>query len=369
LLPFRRTKFISRETTMKGRIASYTATALLTLASISASHADILGYTGEGGTPSGGQRGNFKRGSVFTMPTRGVLNSLCFYGDGSGGSTARAQHYRVVMYADANGIPGGKLAESSDSEWLNSSVAGSGAGSACETGLSHVPMEQGQKYWLVVHTSNPTGVMRYYSKPDTFNWYGNPDEYVSGADDPFGDGGGTGTGTVSVFAEYISEAVEATAGRRTIGANPSGGLRSDFKRGSPIDVTVPGEVWSFTAYLDGLGGNTGTQDITLALYGDANGVPGPLIQASTPTTIAAGTKPGWRSFSFPISHITLAPGRYWLMLHTGQNTGIVRYYADGTGNWYGNNDLYSDGPSNPFGSGGTGDGRISAFVSLRQPGN
>ena len=350
---------------MKGKIFRCAATALLTLAAATVANADILGYDGIGGTPSGGQRGNFKRGSKFTMPTNGVLDSLCFYGDGSGGGTARSQHFRVVMYADANGIPGAKLAESEDSDWLNSSVAGPGPRSACIGGPGHVPMQQGKSYWLVVHTSNPTGVMRYYSKPDTFNWYGNPDEYVSGATDPFGDGGGTGTGTVSVSARYLSEAEWPSIGRTTVGANVSGGLRSDFKRGSPIQNTVMGEPWSFTAYLDGLGGNTGSQEITIALYRDANGVPGELVRTSTPTTIAAGTKPGWYTFGFPqYPHIAIAPGRYWLMLLTGQNTGIVRYYADGAGNWYGNNDLYSDGPSNPFGPGGTGDGRISAFVSM-----
>jgi hypothetical protein len=64
---------------MKGRIACYTAAALLTLASMTAPAVEELGYNGIGGTPSGGQRGNFKRGSVFTMPTRGLLESLCVY--------------------------------------------------------------------------------------------------------------------------------------------------------------------------------------------------------------------------------------------------------------------------------------------------
>ena len=350
---------------MKGTIFRYAATALLTLAAATLAHADVLGYDGTGGTPSGGQRGNFKRGSKFTMPTNGVLDALCFYGDGSGGSTARSQQLRVVMYADANGIPGAKIAESSTIEWLNSSVAGPAPHSTCVIGPSHVPLEQGKNYWLVLHSSNPTGVIRYYSKPDTFNWYGNPDEYVSGAADPFGDGGGTGNGTVSVYAEYTSDAAQPAVGRTTVGSTPSGGLRSDFKRGSPIDNTVMGEPWSFTAYLDGLGGNTGSQEITIALYRDANGVPGELVRTSTPTTIAAGTKPGWYTFGFPqYPHIAIAPGRYWLMLLTGQNTGVIRYYADGTGNWYGNSDLYSDGASNPFGAGGTGNGRISAFVSM-----
>ena len=35
-------------------------------------------------------------------------------------------------------------------------------------------------------------------------------------------------------------------------------------------------------------------------------------------------------------------------------TPIIRYYADGTGNWYGNADTFSDGASAQFGAGGTG---------------
>ncbi len=61
---------------------------------------------------------------------------------------------------------------------------------------------------------------------------------------------------------------------------------------------------------------------------------------------------------------TLQPGKYWLILHTSWQS-VARYYADGTGNWYGNADDYADGPSNPFGAGGTGNGTVSAIHLVR----
>lgn len=341
------------------------ATALLmaAAAAVAPVQADVLGYTGQpDGTPSSGQRANFKRGSKFTLPENGVLKSLCAYLDGNGGSTARSQLYTIVVYRDENGLPGGKVAESNVIEKLNASITGPNPSTLCDT-TSNVPLAAGN-YWIMLHTGGTAGLIRYYSGPGE-NWYGNPDTFAGGASDPFGSGGGAGTGTVSVWAEYLTSSQLAIAGRTTIGTTPSAGLRSDFKRGSPIDVTVTGEPASATVYLDGLGGNTGTQGLVYALYRDVNGAPGDLVISSATQTISAGRAPGWYTIGFPrFPHITIAPGRYWIMVHTGENTGIARYYADGAGNWFGNADVFGDGPSNPFGLGGTGNGRISAFLGV-----
>jgi hypothetical protein len=81
--------------------------------------------------------------------------------------------------------------------------------------------------------------------------------------------------------------------------------------------------------------------------------------------VEAGMSPRWLT-SYSGGAVTLAPGKYWLVLHTSQQA-VSRYYADGTGNWYGNADNFLDGPSTPFGAGGTGNGTISAFISY-EPG-
>jgi len=67
----------------------------------------------------------------------------------------------------------------------------------------------------------------------------------------------------------------------------------------------------------------------------------------------------------PAFALTLEAGRYWVVFHTGQTSGVIRNFADGSGNWYGNADTYSDGASAQFGPGNAGNGTISAFISYR----
>ncbi len=56
----------------------------------------------------------------------------------------------------------------------------------------------------------------------------------------------------------------------------------------------------------------------------------------------------------------LTPGNYWVVIHTGDTTGVVRDYGDGAANWYSNADTYSDGASATFGAGNTGTVTLSA---------
>jgi len=66
--------------------------------------------------------------------------------------------------------------------------------------------------------------------------------------------------------------------------------------------------------------------------------------------------------------VLLTPGRYWIALDTAGTAGVLRYYADGSSNWYGNAERNVYQASDPFGPGSTGDGTISAFASY-EPGN
>jgi hypothetical protein len=340
------------------RLASLgAATALLALTSASYSD-EYAGYydPNNNGTPSSGLRDDFKRGSKITVPVDANLTYLCALMDGLGGGTAPFQFYRVSLYRDNNGVPGDLISEAPPGSIENGTFK---FGTCSQVSLAPLPPGD---YWAMLHSGGGAGVIRYYSDTPN-NWYGNPDAFSDGASDPFGPGGGAGNGTVAVFATYEHFNPALHPGRRTIGANPSAGLRADFKRGSPVDVTAQGKVRNISVYLDGLGGNVGSQQLTVVLYADSNGSPGTFV-GSASGSIDAGARPGWRSFTLASPQVF--PGRYWIMLHTGDNTGVIRYYADGQGNWYGNADLYADGPSNPFGPVGTGNGRISAFLRLMQ---
>jgi hypothetical protein len=149
-----------------------------------------------------------------------------------------------------------------------------------------------------------------------------------------------------------------TFGRTTIAANPSKGMAANQKRGSKFTLPDKATLLGFSAYLDGGGATTGSQTVRMVLYRDNNGVPGGRWAQSNIVTIAAGTPGRWVNFSAPAT--PLDPGQYWIVLHTGDTTGIARNRGgDGPANWYGNLDAFADGPANPFGPGAAGTGTLS----------
>lgn len=153
-----------------------------------------------------------------------------------------------------------------------------------------------------------------------------------------------------------------TFGRTIIATTPSGGMNTNQKRGSKFTLPDKATLFSFNAYLDGLGGpTTGSQKVRMVLYKDSNGVPGSLVAQSADRTVAAGTTGRWMSWSAPATPFN--PGDYWIVLHTGDTQGIARNRGDGPANWYGNADTFADGPANPFGPGTAGNGTLSVFAT------
>jgi hypothetical protein len=329
----------------------------------SAALADTLGRSTIGTTQSSGLRADFKRGSKFTLTKPGTLRELCAYVDGqaAGAGPDNWQDFNIAIYRDSGGVPAALVAQTSDPMFVET---GDSARWRCGS-TEYVPLTPAA-YWIVIHTGNAHGdsvpLMRYYAD-GTGNWYGNADEFSDGASLQFGPGG-TGNGTLSVYATFAPETQLKSSGRTTIGTIPSGALRADFKRGSSFTLSQAGRLMSITGYFDGLGGASGTQRVRLVLYKDQGGVPGAYV-TETLLVVWAGMPAQWMS-GIHTPPVMLTAGKYWIALHT-DGPPIARYYADGTGNWYGNPDVYDGGPSNPFGAGGTGNGTISAFISY-EPG-
>jgi hypothetical protein len=340
---------------------------VLAMMSWASAQADSFGRSTIGATPSSGLRADFKRGSKFTLTQPGTLRELCAYLDGQGGGTSSnsSQRYRIVVYRDSGGVPGARVAESSQDAIVGQ---GDNAGWRCSE-TEFVPLTSGS-YWMVIHTGGGGGsqpndgnaIIRYYAD-GTGNWFGNADAFSDGSSVQFG-AGGTGNGTLSVYAKFAPESQLRNAGRTTLGTTPSAALRADFKRGSSFTLSEEGRLTSITGYFDGLGATSGFQYVRMALYKDKNGVPDAYV-TETEIVVDAGMTPQWMS-GYWIDPVTLPAGKYWLILHTS-GPPVARYYADGTGNWYGNADTYSDGASNPFGVGGTGNGTVSAFITY-EPG-
>jgi hypothetical protein len=327
-----------------------------------AAHAETFGRTTIGVTPSGSLRADFKRGSKFTLAEAGTATSLCAYIDGNGTTNFGSpdQTLRLVMYRDVNGSPGAKLAESSEFRVYE----GFPAQWKC-LDIGWTPVTAGA-YWLMIHTGRPdsAGPARYYYD-GAANYVANADNYLDGSADPAGTVA-SGNGTLSIYASYTPATRVQHTGVMTPGPTPSGGLRADFKRGSSITFPQAGKVTALSAYLDGFGGGSEiSQQIQLALYEDVNGVPGKLVTQSGARSILNGTHGRWFTFATPEGNVHA--GKYWLMVHTGSAAGVVRYFYQGTGNWFGNMDAFGDGSSNPFGTAGAGNGTISAYASY-QPG-
>jgi len=351
---------------------------LLTLLGVTPAHSlprQFLGRTTVGTIPSAGLMGNFKRAARFTLAAPGTITVLCAYLDGNGGVSG-FQRVRLALYTDNNGSPGRKVFETR--EW--SIFSGDQARWFCNTQASEyvgealTPVAAGS-YWIAIHSAGTPGVIRDFAD-GAANWFGNADSFDDGASDTFG-AGSRRTGTMSVNAQYIPNSELRTAGRAVIGSKPSKGMTPDFKRGSGFTLSERGRLYAVSAYLDGRGTTDESAQSTFrySIYTDANGVPDTKVYegitqylrgASMPAMYTEHTVVGCRPCA-----VTLDPGRYWLVVHTGIFSGpggVIRNYGDGTpGNWYGNSDAFADGATEQFGPGTAGNGTITAYISY-QPG-
>jgi hypothetical protein len=99
-----------------------------------------------------------------------------------------------------------------------------------------------------------------------------------------------------------------TVGKTTLGSTPSGGMSVDTKRGSKFTLSEAGSLASFTAYLDGAGGASGTESVRIAMYRDSSGVPGAKVAESKVVNISSGDPGCW--VKFPAPTVALDPGSY-----------------------------------------------------------
>jgi hypothetical protein len=346
--------------TMSYPVHALAMVGLLLLGTLVPAHAQTFGRTDIGAIPSAGLTANAKRGAKFTPAEPGTATGLCAYLDGNGGVSGR-QDFRLALYSDKAGVPDSKLAETSQIQI----VSGDSAQWYCFT-IGWAPVST-VPYWIVIHSGPAGGVIRDFADGPA-NWFGNNvDTFSDGASNTFGNGN-FGTGTMSVYASFTPASQLTNVGRSTIGSTPSAGMTANFKRGSSFTVSGPGRLTALTAYIDGLGGAAGTQRMRLAVYRDANGRPGARISDTAPAGAIppAGMRARW--ITLGTEPAIIEPGRYWIVIHTGVTGGVLRNYGgDGGANWFGNADLYDDGPSPTFGAGNSGNGTISAFASY-EPG-
>jgi hypothetical protein len=167
-------------------------------------------------------------------------------------------------------------------------------------------------------------------------------------------------------------------GRMDVAANPSKGLSANFLRGSSFSMVDAGAVLTgLHAYLDGLGGASGSQKVRMVLYSgyfEGNGEYHTKLLESAEITIPAGMRPQW--ITFPVPATRISPGSvpvYLIAIHSGSAAGIVRNYGDANfetpRNWLGTPDTYSDGALQGIVRGRppatSGDVTLSVYASYR----
>jgi hypothetical protein len=109
-------------------------------------------------------------------------------------------------------------------------------------------------------------------------------------------------------------------------------------------------------------GTPGTQALRGVLYADSGGVPGALLGTTDELAFHSTDAAGVYYLSFPVS-LNLPPGNYWVGEIAGPQTGVAAVPYDsvpGSGDF--NNNLYSAGPTNPFGPFNNDDAQVSAYL-------
>jgi Periplasmic copper-binding protein (NosD) len=136
-------------------------------------------------------------------------------------------------------------------------------------------------------------------------------------------------------------------------------MSANAKRASRFFLFFRATVTKLRAYLDGQGAATGTQVLRAVIYTDEGGQPGRPLIRSFQAGITAGAGPGWVTLPLPF-RLELAPGHYWLGLHSGATNNVARFaWNTSQGARRFNVDNYLDGPSSPFGPAASDEKRIA----------
>jgi hypothetical protein len=94
----------------------------------------------------------------------------------------------------------------------------------------------------------------------------------------------------------------------------------------------------------------GQQTIKGVIYADASGAPGSLMASSNELVFHSTDKAGWYDLVLSAPR-TLTAGNYWIGVLTGASAGVASFRWDSvSGGRVYNNNTYTSGPTDPFGS-------------------
>jgi len=274
-----------------------------------------------------------------------------------------------------------------------------------------ITLEPG-RYWFTIVTGDYGGVARNFDNGTPGNWYGNADDFADGSSEQFGPGV-AGNGTISAALLYRpGSAPTGFLGRTDVATRPSTGLKPNFIRWSAFgsrnlarghyseeeelgDQNLNFKLTGLHAYLDGLGGASGSQQVRMVIYGLHTQLLSPdsiyKIAQSEDVTIPAGQRPSWVHFKVPSVPLTSNVSQYYIGIQTGDTAGVIRDYGDRRlginymntlyggpleaqygDNWFGTPDDYADGASDlpdpvTLASIGPREGTLSVYATYSMP--
>jgi hypothetical protein len=266
-----------------------------------------------------------ERVSGFTLTGGRTVTALRAYL----GGTLVDQQVRAVIYGDVGGVPGALVVTSSQVVV----AAGQADGWVTFPLPAGVPLTSG-RYWLGLWSGGAGAAVfgtaaggQRTMQQEPYSTTADPSSPWTGTSVMSGAvtihavcGTAPTTSTTSTTTSTSSTSSTSTTlpagvcfGDGTVPAAMTATMSMDAERVSGFTLTGSRTVTALRAYL---GGNLVDQQVRAVIYGDGNGVPGALVDASTEVVVAAGQASGW--VTFPLSAgVSLAPGQYWLGLWSG----------------------------------------------------
>ena len=166
---------------------------------------------------------------------------------------------------------------------------------------------------------------------------------------------------IYLLASSFAATSTGTFGKTNIGATCDT-YTNDTKKVNRYSVGVTATVTQLSVYLKP-GSASGSQPLKGVLYADSGGSPRALIASTAQLTFTNLKPAGWYSLVFN-SPPTVGAGNYWIGVITGNTARVIGYCYDSVaGARDYNNNTFTSGPSNPFGTPSTDDRVMSLYAT------
>jgi hypothetical protein len=158
---------------------------------------------------------------------------------------------------------------------------------------------------------------------------------------------GPSEAAVSTQTAVVTQA-PLTFGKTTVGASAESDP-ANLKGVSRYALPSAGTVSKLSVYLQPTS-VSGQQEFKGVLYAESAGAPGTLLGTSTALVFKSTSSAGWYDLSFPTA-LKLAAGNYWIGFISGATAGVAAFRYDSVASAMDYNaNLFTSGPSNPFGT-------------------